>query len=175
MTRIFSTVILIISIVYSSRAQQEEKIDSLLKVYRQLEDGIPKIKTLEHLYYAEIYTDPEKGLEYAQEGLDIATRIENWSGLGVAYYHIGVYYKLTSIPDSARYYYNKSLDVWKEHPDPKLYSTVLSGLSSLESEAGNMDKAIELIKESNEITSSNGYGLKHGVGLAYLGDMYSRR
>ena len=172
MIRIYFIAFLMLVSILPIYSQEDKKIDSLLKVYHQLNDGIPKIKTLEHLYYSEIYTNPEKGLEYAREGLDIASRIENWSGIGVAYYHIGVYYKLTSVADSARYYYNKSLDVWKEHPDPKLYSTVLSGLSSLESDAGNNDKAIELIKESNEITKSNGYGLKHGVGLAYLGEIY---
>ena len=168
-----NTLLLLMLVTISlSIAQDDKKIDSLLNKYNQLDDGIPKIKTLEHLYYAEIYNRPERGLEYARKSLALSSRLNNWSGVGVAYYHIGVYYKLTSVLDSARYYYNKSLDIWKKHPDTKLHATTLSGIASLESETGNIDRGIEIQRKVVEITGNNGFGLKHGVGLAYLGDMY---
>lgn len=173
--RLLVICILCIPIYVIGQLQGQERIDSLLTQLTKLEDGIPKIKTLEHLYYAEVYNNPKKGLEYARKSLDLSSRLKNWSGFGVANYHIGVYFKLRSVQDSAMYYYKKALAVWEEHPDKKLHAVTLSSIASLEWEMGDVDKAITTQKEVNKINKENGFWLNYGIGLGLVGDMYSNK
>ncbi|RDY61495.1 tetratricopeptide repeat protein [Flagellimonas nanhaiensis] len=155
--------------------QGQQRIDSLLTKYESLEDGIPKIKVLEELYYAEVYNNPEKGLEHAKNALDQAKKIEYWSGIGVGYYHIGVYHKLTGQLDSAKHYYHKSLKVWEKHPNIKNHATALSSIARIEFDKGFIDKAIELEKEVTEIYRENGFWLNYGNGLMSVGGMYQNK
>ncbi|XCF04845.1 tetratricopeptide repeat protein [Tamlana crocina] len=164
--------ILILMCFQFSISQNEQKVDSLENVFKKLDDSISKVKILEELYYAEIYTTPKKGLEYAQKALTISMEKEYWSGVGVAYYHIGVYHKLTFNIDSAYHYYNKSLEVWNKHPDLERKASTLSSIAGLEQEKGNFLKAIQITKETNKINRENGFWLNYGNGLSSLGDLY---
>ncbi|MEM8506534.1 MAG: tetratricopeptide repeat protein [Bacteroidota bacterium] len=152
--------------------QGQQRIDSLESIFEELPNGSQKIEVLEELFYETIYSTPTQGLGYAQKGLDLSKKIKNWDGVGIAYYHIGVYHKLLFEPDSARYYYNKSMGVWKKHPNEQFKAITLGSIAALEYEKGNIDSAIVMQTAVNSILKDKKLWLKYAVGLGCLGDFY---
>ncbi len=57
-----------------SLAQENLKLDSLLQVYREQEESIEKVKTIQELFYAEMYNTPEKARAYAREGIELSKK-----------------------------------------------------------------------------------------------------
>lgn len=155
-----------------SQLQGQHRIDSLESIIENLPDGIRKTEVLEDLFYATIYSTPAKGLEYAQKGLALSKKIKFWEGIGIAYYHHGVYHKLLFEPDSARYYYDRSMDVWQEHPNEQFRAITLGSIAALEYEKGNIDKAIAIQSDVNDILKDNEFWLQYSVGLGCLGDFH---
>ncbi len=154
------------------QAQERSRIDSLKLAIKHLSDGPEKITLLEDLFYETIYTNPAQGLLYAKRGLELSERIENWDGYGIANYHIGVYNKLIFMPDSARFYYNKAMEVWKLHPNDQFKAITLGSIAALEFEEGNFDTAIAIQMKVNKIFRHKKLWLKFAVGLGCLGDFY---
>ncbi|MEX0361055.1 MAG: tetratricopeptide repeat protein, partial [Allomuricauda sp.] len=136
--------VLTFPILVFSQLQGQERIDSLESIIENMPDSAHKIESLEELFYETIYSTPSQGLQYAQKGLHLSRKIENWDGVGIAYYHIGVYHKLIFEPDSARYYYDKSMAVWQEHPNEQFKAITLGSIAALEYEKGNFDEAIAI-------------------------------
>lgn len=155
-----------------SQLEGQERIDSLESIIENMSDSAHKIEGLEELFYETIYSTPSQGLHYAQRGLHLSRKIENWDGVGIAYYHIGVYHKLIFEPDSARYYYDKSMAIWQEHPNEQFKAITLGSIAALEYEKGNFDEAIAIQSDVNEIFREKELWLKYAVGLGCLGDFY---
>ena len=168
--------ILVPALFYQSfllcQLQGQEKIDSLESIVKDLPDGSQKIEVLEELFYETVYSTPTQGLEYALKGLDLSKKTENWDGVGIAYYHIGVYYKLLFESDSARYYYDESMKVWEKHPNEQFKAITLGSIAALEYEKGNIDSAIVIQTSVNNIFKDKKLWLKYAVGLGCLGDFY---
>ncbi|MET0244524.1 MAG: hypothetical protein ABW174_13690, partial [Flavitalea sp.] len=51
-----------------------------------------KVNLLNEIAFFQQYSDPEKGLGFAQKAIDLATKIKDESGLARAYYVMGVDY-----------------------------------------------------------------------------------
>ncbi|RKN81243.1 tetratricopeptide repeat protein [Ulvibacterium marinum] len=168
---LFSFILLFPICAYSQHKNQE-RIDSLFLEYKSLGDGVQKIEKLEELYYEVVYTNPLKGLDFAKKGLKLSKRLKNWDGIGIAYYHIGAYHKLVFQADSARYYYNRALKIWKEHPNEQFEAITLGSIAALEYEQGNIDNAIALQSDVNKIFKEKELWLKFAVGLGCLGDFH---
>ncbi|MRI01285.1 tetratricopeptide repeat protein [Kriegella sp. EG-1] len=129
-------------------AQQNQKQDSLLKKYNQQEESIEKVKTIQELFYSEMYSTPEKARAYAQEGIEMSKRIKYESGEGVGYYHLGSFYQVLIQMDSARYFYKKSAAFWEDAGDTERLASTISSLGTLEKLDGNYDKAQEMYDQA---------------------------
>lgn len=125
-------------------AQENQKLDSLLEKYNQQGESIEKVKTIQELFYSEMYSTPEKAKAYAQEGIEMSKRIKYESGEGVGYYHLGSFYQVLIQMDSARYFYKKSAAFWEETGDNDRLASTVSSLGTLEKLDGNYDKAQEM-------------------------------
>jgi tetratricopeptide (TPR) repeat protein len=155
-----------------SFSQQSKKHDSLFKIYNTLEDGIPKVKILESLFYENVYNDPRQGEIYARLSRTLSKKIDNKEGLGVAMYHIGVSKQLQTELDSALYYYKETVDYFKLIDDKPHYASTVSAISDIERRRGNYTKAISYIKESIKIHKDLKDQLRYGIGVGNLGSIY---
>ena len=146
-------ILLLLTFIYAGplNAQQNKKLDSLLKVYQNHKDDTLKVKTLAHLYNSLLYTDPETALKYAREELRLSEKLHYSKGIGWSTYHIGAYYLNGGNIDSARYYLNRSMEVYKESGEEVRYSSVLGSLAYLEYSEGNYDTALAKFDEVIEI------------------------
>jgi len=74
-------------------AQQNQKLDSLLRIYNQSPKNHEKLSAIQELFLFYNRTDPKKSLEYAQEQVALATRLKDTLHLFLGNYNIGVYHE----------------------------------------------------------------------------------
>lgn len=141
---------------------QTKKIDSLQKVYSNLEDTKEKIKLGHTLFKLTVRKDKNASLNYAREQLSISKKIDYKKGEGTAYRDIAYYYKYLPNIDSSRYYYEKSVKTFKENGNKERLVTALDRYATLETVHGEYDKALKLVNECVEIATE----LKNGKMLA---------
>jgi len=88
----------------------QQKIDSLLKVVATTRIDSVKIKSLLKLEYCYRYTDFQKGLDFAEEALRLSKKTKWKKGLAISYNNIGNSYLDRGKHSEAIDYYLKSLD-----------------------------------------------------------------
>ncbi len=159
------TVALICALSTTSFSQNNKLLDSLLKVNDTITEGLPKIKNLEELYYAELYNTPKKAKEYAFQAYDLATALKIEESAGVALYHIGTYYQVIADNDSALYWFDKSLRIWDKLKNPQRKATTLTTVAIVEQLKSNYDRAIDLYDTVIAINNNTGNSLKLAVAI----------
>ncbi|WP_299114859.1 tetratricopeptide repeat protein [uncultured Winogradskyella sp.] len=162
--------IVLSSISYS---QNKKLSDSLNRIYNNLEDGIPKVKTLEELFYANVYNNPKEGEKYARQSRILTKKLDNNEGYGVAIYHIGVSKQLQTQLDSALLYYDEASKFFKRFNDLPHYASTISAIADIERRKGNYKKAIKYTKEAYIIQKNANDQLRYGIGVGDLASIYS--
>lgn len=99
------------------------------------------------LYFA--MGDSEKALSYYRNSLQLRSETDDFSS-GVAYHNIGAVMEKRKFLDSARYYYRKALDLYKQKNDQVL---IAYGYASLGNILNNKDSAEYYLLKSHEIRS----------------------
>ncbi len=139
-------------------AQNNKKLDSILKHYTKknsIIDSLVKaskkenidtinVEALSRLYNTFLYNTPDLSLRFARQELSVAKKINFIKGIGWALYHIGAYYQNSANIDSARHYYLKSSDIYKNSTHKREYANTLSSLADLETYQGNYDTALSM-------------------------------
>lgn len=154
------TIALICALSTASFSQNNKLLDSLLKVHDTITEGLPKIKNLEELYYAELYNTPRKAKEYAFQAYDLASSLKIEESTGVALYHIGTYYQVIAKNDSALYWFDKSLHVWDKLKNTQRKATTLTTVAIVEQLKSNYKRAIDLYDTVIAINKNTGNSLK---------------
>ena len=135
-------------------AQQNQKLDSLLKVYKNQKKDSLKVNTLAALYNTLLYNDPAAALKYAQEEYEVAEEINYKKGMAMALYHIGAYYSNHDEIDSAKYYYNQSLKEFEHLDNLEGQTDVKHGLAIIDYTLGNYNQALKVLQDNIEIYSN---------------------
>ena len=165
MKKILPVILVAIQFTAIVQAQNNTLLDSLLLVGDTISDGLPKIKNLEELYYAELYNTPKKAKEYAFQAYDLATALKIEESAGVALYHIGTYYKVIADNDSALYWFDKSLHVWDRLKNPQRKATTLTTVAIVEQLKSNYQRALELYDTVIAINNRTGNSLNLAVAI----------
>lgn len=154
--------------VLSLQAQQNKKLDSLLKKYESQKEDTLKVNTLAVLYNTFLYNDQEKAKEYALEQLSLSEKIDFKKGVARSLYHIGVYFNNIDQIDSARTYYNKSLNKFIEIEDIAGQVGVNHGIAILEYSLGEYDSALGLLDKNiglyqTKLNDSSGLAISYDL------------
>ncbi len=109
--------------------------------------------------------NPKEALGFLKQGLKIAQEVNFKPGVAKAYVAIGYAFRSMSQFDSARVYYNVSIEMFKKLGRNKDLITAYNNLGVIEKEIGNFPKAIEYYIQSLNIAT----GMKdnRGIGRAY--------
>ncbi|SEL61248.1 Tetratricopeptide repeat-containing protein [Aquimarina amphilecti] len=171
----FSAFILLIFLfsLQNIHSQNQKVIDSMVSVYNSLPDNYEKVMTSARLYYAEVYTNPQKGEKHARNSIRISQKIDYTSGVTVGHFHIGVYFYLVRDLDSAKFYYNKTLDLAQTSQDRVMISKAYSELAQIAQDEGSFEKALQLRNFGNqEFKEANDY-LNYGIGIGSKAMIYN--
>ncbi|WP_420322099.1 tetratricopeptide repeat protein [Flagellimonas sp.] len=125
-------------------AQENKRLDSLLNVLKTQEEDTLKVGTLEELFLEEFYTDPVKAKKYIDQSLVLSKKLGFADGEGFANYYLGAgYYQTIGNNDSARYYINEALSIFKRINHEEYIVKMTNALGVVEYTSGNYQKAIE--------------------------------
>lgn len=160
-------VFLCIASSQQSIAQHNQKLDSLLHVYKHQPDSEQKIGTLSYLFNAMIYTNPEEAFNYATEEIRLSKQFEKPRGLGMGHYHLSIYYGIKNLSDSVNFHLVKALEAFKDAKSEDSQALVLSSLAFNQYDQGNLTKAIILtdsaISVFNRMNEDYKAAVMHGL------------
>ncbi|RYF97243.1 MAG: tetratricopeptide repeat protein, partial [Chitinophagaceae bacterium] len=101
----YTATLFLFCLCFKNLCAQQSNLDSLLKAesgYKK-EDTI-KLNLLNEIAFFQQYVDPEKGLEFAQRAIDLATKLKDESGLARANYVMGVdYLRMDNVSKTLEY------------------------------------------------------------------------
>ncbi|MDT0608575.1 tetratricopeptide repeat protein [Croceitalea rosinachiae] len=170
-TSIFLFIILF-SFCFCISAQENQKLDSLLSVYKQLPNDTSKVFILGELYDEVITKDVDKARAYAMEQLNLSKKIGFKMGMANAYFDLGDYYKNRSHIDSASLNYNMALDIFKSEGSLRDEIKLNYALSNIQFEKGEYDKALDIslknLKKREVLKDSLGLAIEYN----FVGGLY---
>ncbi|WP_421807205.1 tetratricopeptide repeat protein [Flagellimonas sp.] len=129
----------------SMNAQGREKeLDSLITRAEQLPETIEKAQLLSRIHERMMFTDPDLARDYAQQAFDLSEKLDYKKGIANGYLQFGNYFSNRTENDSATYFYELSLDKFKEIKSIRGQIFANHSLAGIEREKGNYDRAIEI-------------------------------
>ena len=142
----YTIILSLLSLFWQSvNAQGREKeLDSLITRAEQLPESIEKAQVLSRIHERMMFTDPDKARDYAQQAFDLSEKLDYKKGIANGYLQFGNYFSNRTENDSATYFYELSLEKFKEIKSIRGQIFANHSLAGIEREKGNYDKAIEI-------------------------------
>ena len=131
---------------YSTWAQNQEKIDSLLYVYKNQEQDPSRVKTAHALYDLYYGHRPELAMQYSEVGFDLAKKLNYKAGIAKSYAHKGIQFKNTRQLDSALTYFQKARDLYKKLGDKHLEGIMIAKKVYTQYSKTDYENALEVIE-----------------------------
>ncbi len=156
-----------------SYSQNQVQIDSIVKEIGKLPDDTNKVKLLYNLssnYYA---INPDTGIKYGLQALNLSEQI-NWKkGICFANNKIGINYWAKANYSKALLYQFKALDIQKELNDDNIKAMILGNIGLIYGDQDEFEKALENEQQALHIY----YQLKDKQGilknLCNIGTLYN--
>lgn len=147
----------------------QSQVDSILKVLPTTKQDTQRVKLLNDLSYSYQYINPERGLKYGQEALQLAKKLHWANGIGMAYKNMGNNYSVNSDFKKAISSYEKSL---QSGADKKVLSFTMLGIGVVYTYQSNYPKAQEYnfkaLKMLEEINDQKGIAAAlSNIGIVY--------
>jgi len=98
-------------------AQNRQKIDSLYALERAAKDDTSRVNLLNTICQEYLVSEPEVALDYANQALDLATKLEYHRGEAYAYRNIALYHYNHNEFDKALENHSRSLDIFEKLED----------------------------------------------------------
>lgn len=170
MIRLFLMFISILFILKQGDAQNPQP-DSLLRVYEQQPADTNKLKTINHLINATMYSSPGQSEKYAREQLQLAKdlKLKKWQSL--ANFHLGVLKNNQDNYTEARMLFDLSYQLASDVSDSLRMVLAINGRAVMEMNLGNYLVAdslneinIQILERRNDqYRLSNAYGIKSRI------------
>ncbi|MFC2114397.1 adenylate/guanylate cyclase domain-containing protein [Bacteroidota bacterium] len=156
-----------------SQKQGQELIDSILTVLPDLPDDKHKAQLLESLSFEYYVINPEKGIDYASEGLKLARELK-WPHAEARFLNnLATNYFAQSNYSKALKYYFEALSINEEIEDKQGIADNLTNIGIIYHEQSDFTKALEYYEKSlalfRELENLGGIG----SGLLSIGSIYS--
>lgn len=151
---------------------QQAKLDSLIKMNQQYkkEDTV-KVKTLNRIAYTLKNTDPEKGLEYAEQAITLSGKIKHKRGIADGYLMKGAnYLTLGNSPEALKYFQNAAR-IYERIGGIKEMGMAYSGIGNVYM-ALNDSQALFYYHKSVDISRQLGNKFNLAADLSNIGYVY---
>ncbi len=170
MNRTFFLLILMILIGKVGFAQNPQ-LDSLLRVYEQQSADTNRLKTLNHIINATMYSAPAQSEKYAREQLSLAKQLDSKKFESLSNFHLGVLKNNQDRYDEARSLFDQSFQLASEIADSMRMVLAINGRAVMEMNLGNYETAdslneinIDILgRRDDQYRLSNAYGIKSRI------------
>jgi tetratricopeptide (TPR) repeat protein len=176
-TKTFYTLLLLfISLSLHAQRQGQLAIDSMLKDLnsdRYRKDDTNRVKQLVRISWKySDFSNPDESMKYAQQALDLATKL-NWKkGTSRAYEVVGEIYMGKADNAQALEYYNKAIKVGEEIGEKEIVGDAIGNSARVYYQMGDYKKSIENNFRSIKISEELGNKLNIAHGLNGIGACY---
>jgi len=164
---------------------KQSKIDSLLTVLKTAKEDTDKVKTLYLLCSKFRFSNPDKALQYGEQGQVLARQLEFNKGTAASLYYIGIVYYYQGDYDNSLNSYLQSLKIHEELGNKIGIADNLQNIGKVYYRLHNYEKAINKLQQSltlyEELKDSPDEAMavvgKHGIAssLNNIGGIYEAR
>ena len=173
MTKLFLVLLLIVPFLVCAQTKIGKPYrDSLLAALPKTANDTNRVLLLDELsfYYSQV--DPDEGIKYSMQALELATSL-NWTkGIAAAYSDLGINYRAKSDHTKAIYYYESSLKLFEEIGSKRSVAAVLSNLSAVYLEQSNYNEALKYAFDALKINEDLNESKNTGAILENIGSIY---
>lgn len=148
--RYFIAFTIFIASIYSTWAQNQSRIDSLLQIYKKEKQDSSKVKTAHALYDLYYANNPKTALHYSLEALKLAKKIDYKKAIAKSYNHKGKHFMIIRQIDSSRHYFLKSKNLYNNLNEKHHAGLVFYNMIQLSYVTADYDEALKGISETME-------------------------
>jgi class 3 adenylate cyclase/Tfp pilus assembly protein PilF len=151
---------------------QNKQIDSLKNLIAKSVDDSTKVNNLNILSKNFFSIDPALAIQHANSAKELASKINNKSGIALALKNIGIGCYMQSKNVEAIENWNSSLAIYKELGDKLGHANILSNLGAIYFNQGVDAKAIEYYLQSLKLAEEINDSLRLATVLMNIGTVY---
>lgn len=147
-------------------------LDSTIKSLKSITNSKEKLNTLYILSYEFGLINPQKGIEYGEQCLELAKKENNLLFQLNGYNGIANAYETLADFEKAKTYHNKSYEIAKKMKEPARMALTLFNVGLCEKQLGNYKSALKLyLRSYNILQKEKSYNPRIHF---YLGEIYIR-
>lgn len=135
----------------STNAQQPKVIDSLLQVMKTTSNDSIKLRLTNQVSFYFIFNDIERAATLLNKGIAEAKNKKLYFGVNELTNTKGIYFDVMGIKDSARYYFEKGLELSREYKFKSIEEMCLNNLGMFNWNSGNFQEALDYFYQSLEM------------------------
>jgi tetratricopeptide (TPR) repeat protein len=173
MARVSSYIVFLLLLIFNGRIfSQDLRLDSLQKLYDNAKDGSDKLR-LNCQIGADLFaSDPKEGKRKIRSTLRSAQNSNNKELEAFATFYLGDFFLHANEFDSARYFYDLTLELNKKTGDKKIEASCFSEIGEIYRLSGDFKEAIALQKRSLAIKEKLDNVQDLSVSYHSLGNIY---
>jgi len=165
-------ILLLSPVLLLAQKQGQDAIDSMLKRLPAAKEDTDKVKLLNSLSFTSSYTNPDEGIKYGQQALELASKLGWGPGIGRANNCLGINYYDKSDNVQALSYLSKSISVYEGIDNQKMIAGVLNNMGGIYADQCNYTKALECLFEALKIAEEARDKVTTKNSLSILGNLY---
>jgi tetratricopeptide (TPR) repeat protein len=151
---------------------QQQKADSLLEVLKGTNTDTSRVNVLYYLSDVFWNNDPEKAIEYANSGLELATKIDFKNGMSICLNALGfAYYQLGKF-DTALINFERRYEIALALNDSNGIASACDNIAIIYMHFGEKDKALDLRLRANDIYAALNNNSSLANGFSWIGNIY---
>ena len=172
MKKILTTLLLIIPILVHGQKQGQEKIDSLLNLYKPGKIDSINLKILYSISFEYHRIDPTLGIFYGEKLMVEAKKSKLKNLLGDAYLSLGINYLAKNEIPKALDYEFMAVEIYEEIRDSVGLARAYNNIGNIYFNEGSLDKAMKYYNDAILLFKLKGLYASVGVALGNLGSVY---
>lgn len=140
---------------FFSQAQSPKTIDSLITVIETTENDSVKLRLTNQVSFYFIFNDIEKAASLLNNGIKEAQQKEFYFGVNELTNTKGIYFDVKGIKDSARFYFEKGLEMSRNLKIKSIEQMSLNNLGMYNWNNGNFQEALDYFYQALEMNATH--------------------
>ena len=164
--------LLLCPVILSAQKQGQQAVDSMIKMLPSAKEDTNKVKLLYSLSFTYSYTNPDEGIKYGHQALEMATKFDWGPGIGRANNCLGINYYDKSDNEQALAYFSRSISAYERTDNQKMIAGVLNNMSGIYADQCNYTKALDCLFRALKIAEGSGDKVTAKNSLGTIGNVY---